>query len=348
MAPTLPSKILVIHTAFLGDLVLATAFLANLRACAPGAEITFFTTPAGARILTPNDFGVKVLPYDKRGEDRGLRGFWRSARALRARKFDLVFCLHRSFRSAAIARLTGAEVYGFREASGSALFQHRVARPSGFFEAEKNHHLLLEWAGDKAKGFPLYPRLSVSAEDATEAEALLGGARGFVAVAPSSVWATKRWPAEKFASLVQAFHEKHGLGCVLVGGNDAADLAVSRDLLAALPPGTPKPLDLTGKTGLGTLKSVLSRARLVVSNDSAPLHVAIAMGTPVLGIFGPTTKELGFFPLAPPGKSAVAELAGLACRPCGLHGHHDCPLGHFKCMRELGVAAVFSQAEQLL
>ena len=192
------------------------------------------------------------------------------------------------------------------------------------------------------------PRLTITAADILEADTLLQGARDFVAVAPSSVWATKRWPAEKFAELVRLLRERHGLSCVLVGGNDAADLTVARELLAALPAGEPRPLDLTGKTGLGPLKSVLSRARLVVSNDSAPLHVGIAMGAKVLGVFGPTTKELGFFPLAPPGKSAVAELAGLACRPCGLHGHHDCPLGHFKCMRELSVEAVLKEAERLL
>lgn len=348
MAPPAPSKILVIQTAFLGDLVLTTSFLANLRGLAPYAEIHLLTTPLGAKLLTPNDFGVRPISYDKRGADQGWGGFWKIARQLRTEGYGLVFCLHRSFRSAALARLSGGVVYGFREAAGSSLFQHAVDRPWGSFEAEKNRRLLLSWAGEAAGPPSLYPRLSVTAADVAEADSLLGGMAGFVAVAPSSVWATKRWPAEKFAALVRALREKHGLAVVLVGGSDPADLAVAADLVAALPPGEPKPLDLTGKTGLGPLKSVLSRARLVVSNDSAPLHLGIAMGTPVLGVFGPTTKELGFFPLAPPGKSAVAELAGLACRPCGLHGHHDCPLGHFKCMRELSVEAVLKEAERLL
>jgi heptosyltransferase-2 len=348
MARLAPGKILVIQTAFLGDLVLTTSFLANLRSLAPHSEIHFLTTPLGTKLLTPNDFGVHPISYDKRGADRGFARYWRLAKRLRAARYGLVFCLHRSFRSATLARFTGGDVYGFREAAGSSLFRHAVTRASGSFEAEKNHRLLLSWAGEAAGGLNLFPRLTVTAADTAEADALLAGARDFVAIAPSSVWATKRWPAEKYAALVQEFRRKHGLSCVLVGGNDAADLAVSKALLAALPLGEPRPLDLTGKTGLGSLKSVLSRARLVVSNDSAPLHVGIAMGTKVLGVFGPTTKELGFFPLAPSGKSATAEVAGLACRPCGLHGHHDCPLGHFKCMRELSVEAVLAQAERLL
>jgi heptosyltransferase-2 len=107
-------------------------------------------------------------------------------------------------------------------------------------------------------------------------------------------------------------------------------------------------LDLAGKTGLGALKSVLSRAKLVVANDSAPLHVAIAMGVPVVGVFGPTTKALGFFPMAPEGMAATAEVAGLVCRPCGLHGHHACPQGHFRCMLELSPETVLKEAETLL
>src|ERR1700724_2923284 len=90
------NRILVIQTAFLGDIVLTTAFLANLRALAPAAEIRFLTTPAGARILTPNEFGVAVVSYDKRGKDRGFGGFVRMSRALRAFSPGLVFCLHRS------------------------------------------------------------------------------------------------------------------------------------------------------------------------------------------------------------------------------------------------------------
>lgn len=339
-----PSKILVIQTAFLGDLVLTTSFLANLRALAPEAEIHFLTTPAGAKLLTPNEFRVLPLPYDKRGKQKGFTGFLRMAKRLRALKPNIVFCLHRSLRSSTLARAAGGEVYGFQEGAGSSLFEHRVAREKGAYEAEKNHRLLEAWAGERARGMSLFPRLSAAPEEIAEAEALLAGVRDFVAIAPSSVWATKRWPAEKFAEL----GARLGLPVVLVGGNDAADLEAARGVLGAWPAAAPKPLDLTGKTGLGTLKAVLARARLVVANDSAPLHVAIAMGAPVLGIFGPTVKEIGFFPLAPAGKSAVAELAGLECRPCGLHGHDKCPLGHFRCMRDLSVELALERAKRLL
>ncbi|MGZ3653345.1 MAG: glycosyltransferase family 9 protein [Bdellovibrionota bacterium] len=345
-----PRKALVIQTAFLGDIVLTTPFLANLRALAPQAEILFLTTPVGARILSPNPFGITVLPYDKRGKDSGFGGFTRMSRRLREFAPDLVFCLHRSLRSALLAKLAGGVTYGFREGSGSVMFDHRVARPEGLFEAEKNQRVLIEWAGATAAQQSVFPRLQVSEAEIAEAASLLSGVENFVALAPSSVWATKRWPAERFAQLASALWEKKRLPTVLVGGNDPADLEVASAVLAAFPQnrGAPLPLNLTGKTSLGSMKSVLSRAKLVVSNDSAPLHVAIAMGAPVLGVFGPTTKSLGFFPNAPAGKAAVAELSGLACRPCGMHGHQKCPLGHFKCMLDLTFETVLSEAERML
>lgn len=347
MAPaarTPPGRILVIHTAFLGDLVLATAFLANLRALAPRAEIRFVTTPAGTKLLTPNEFDIRPETYDKRGRDAGFGGFVRVARRLRAFRPELVFCLHRSFRSALLAKLSGGEVYGFREAAGSALFRHRVVRPAGLYEAEKNQRVLEAWSG--VAGQSVFPRLSATREEFAEAEKLLGPG-DFLALAPSSVWATKRWPPEHFARLAELFWEKYRLRAVMVGGSDPVDLGASAGVLAAFRGQGPAPLDLVGKTGLGTLKSVLSRAKLVVANDSAPLHVAIAMGAPVVGVFGPTTRKLGFFPNAPAGMAGVAELAGLACRPCGLHGHDRCPLGHFRCMLTLMPESVFAEAEKI-
>lgn len=342
-------RVLVIQTAFLGDIVLVSSFLANLRRLLPQAEIRLLTTPIGAKVIEPNSFGVKAIAYDKRGKDKGFGGFVRVAKRLREFQPDLVFCLHRSLRSVLLARLAGGATWTFHDAAGSVLLDHRVHRPKNLYEAEKNHKLLEAWAGhEKLGSASLFPRLEATSAENAEAEVLLEGVGKFVAFAPSSVWATKRWPAERFAKLANLFWEKHGLRAVLVGGKEEADFIAARELLASFRGKGPAPLDLIGKTTIGTMKAVLARARLVVANDTAPLHVAIAMGAPVLGVFGPTTKELGFFPLAPSGKAGVAELAGLECRPCGLHGHKVCPLGHFRCMLELDSEAVFNEAEKVL
>jgi len=347
-----PKRILVIQTAFLGDIVLATSFLANLRRLHPHAEIKFLTTPVGSSVLQSNSIGVQSVVYDKRGKDRGFAGFVRVAKSLRSLQPDLVFCLHRSLRSALLTRISGgALTFGFHDAVGSLLFDRRIPRPVGVFEAEKNNALLRAWVGEKAEGLSLFPQLGVSPDNNDASSRLLDGLANFVVLVPSSVWATKRWPAEKFGRIAEMLWEKKGLRCVLVGGSEKADIDIAKAILDSVRSSEkkiPLPLDLIGKTNLGILKSLLSKAKLVIANDTAPLHIAIAMGAPVLGIFGPTTKILGFFPLAPEGKSKTAELIGLECRPCGLHGHHVCPLGHFRCMLELSPEAVYLEAEKLL
>ena len=342
--PSNPETLVVIQTAFVGDIALTSSFLAGLRTLAPSARIVLLTTPAGARLLEPNPWRIEILPYDKRGREKGLGGFLRKARELRALHPKVVFCLHRSFRSTLLARATGAETYGFAEAAGAFLLHHRRARKGKTYEAEKNLALLEAWAGEAARGLSAYPSLALGEAEVAEARQLVGGQNPFVAIAPSSVWATKRWPVERFAQVAEELGRKHGLRTVIVGGSEPHDLELGRRL-AALVPGS---LDLSGRTSLGLLKAVLAEAKLVVANDSAPLHLALAVGTRALGIFGPTTKDLGFFPLAPPGQSGVVELTGLSCRPCGLHGHNACPERHFRCMLDLSPEKVYAEAEKLL
>ncbi|MGZ3713670.1 MAG: glycosyltransferase family 9 protein, partial [Bdellovibrionota bacterium] len=348
--PLRPKSIVVIQTAFVGDIVLTTSFLAGLRTLAPNAKIHFLTTPAGVKLLEPNPWGIVLHAYDKRGRESGPAGFLRKARELRDLRPELVFCLHRSLRSTLLAKISGGFVIGFREGVGSVLFDKRASRSGHTFEAEKNLALLEAWAGPVARSALPFPALDYSPTDRVVADELLAGLAGekFVAMAPSSVWATKRWPVEKFADLALFLWEKHRLRTVIVGGTEAADLELGeklRELVAGkLRAGDPQPLNLSGRTSLGSLKAVLARPELVIANDSAPLHIAIALGRKVVGVFGPTTKALGFFPLAPKGMADAVEVNGLSCRPCGLHGHHTCPQGHFRCMLELRPEAVLSAA----
>ena len=347
MGPQKPSsqnskeKILIVHTAFIGDIVLATPFLAAVRQQYPQADIAFLTTPAGAELVEPNPWNVKLILFQKRGLDSGPGGFLRKLKEVRQFNPTLVFCLHRSIRSVLLARLAGGESWGFREAAGSFLLGNTVSRLGYSFEAEKNLALLSGQSG--VKNFSPFPKLYVSPKD-QESTATMLGSEKYVVLAPSSVWATKKWPSENFAELSEKIWEKFSLRTVLVGGNSEADRLAAEGATGKLG----NPLNLAGKTSLGQLKSILSRATLVVSNDSSPLHMAIGLGVRVVGIYGPTTKELGFFPLAEAGKSAVAELKGLPCRPCGKHGHDVCPLVHFRCMRELSVDAVFAEVSKLL
>jgi heptosyltransferase-2 len=172
--------------------------------------------------------------------------------------------------------------------------------------------------------------LALTAEDRAAADAWLrerGVGAGFVALAPGSIWGTKRWPG--YAELAAALDAP----VVVVGGREDAPLA---ELVIAAAPG--RAHSAAGTLGLRTAAALIARAGVLVTNDSAPLHLATAVGTPVVAIFGPTVPAFGFGPRGP--RDIVVEHPDLSCRPCSAHGPQVCPLGHHRCMRELSVASV--------
>lgn len=315
---------LVVQTAFLGDVVLSTPLLAALAE--RDGPVAVVTTPAAAPLLEGHPAVGELFRYDKRGKDRGLGGLRRLATTLRTRRYARVVLPHRSWRSAALALLARIpERIGFADSPAAITYSTRVARAAGGHEVER----LLALARPQPTDAPPVS-LGLTAEDQAAADRWLeenGVAPGFVALAPGSVWATKRWPY--YAELAAALEGP----IVVVGSADDAELG--REVLAAAPART---RSAAGALGLRASAALIRRARVLVTNDSAPLHLATAVGTPVVALFGPTTTDLGF---GPRGAADVAlGHTGLACRPCSAHGPRVCPLGHHRCMRELPVAAV--------
>jgi heptosyltransferase-2 len=162
-----------------------------------------------------------------------------------------------------------------------------------------------------------------------------------VAVAPGSVWNTKRWPADRFADLVRRLNAAR-LPVVLVGGKD--DVPLCDEIARAA--GHPAVLNVAGRLSLLQSAELIRRCRLVVSNDSAPMHLAVAMRVPVVAIFGATVPSFGFSPAGP--RDVVVETGGLSCRPCGIHGGKRCPVGTFECMLAIDTARVFDRVAALL
>lgn len=329
---------LVIQTSFLGDTVLTTPLLAQL---ARRGDVDVVTTPAAAALLANNPAVRAVIVYDKRGVHRGLQGFVMLARLLRQTPYDMAFLAQGSFRSAALALAAGVPSrIGFDTSSGRLLYTRRVAFREDLHHAAR----LLRLArpnGRPAAPEELRPLLYPGDAERNAVDALLahhGMAAGdrFVAIAPGSVWATKRWPwYAELAALLQT-----RMRVVIVGGADDAELA--RAIMTA----APAAIDATGKLSLLASAALIGRASALVTNDSAPLHLASAMGTPTVAIFGPTVPAFGFGPLAP--KSVVVGHEALTCRPCDRHGPQRCPLGHFRCMRELDATMMAEHVRSLL
>ena len=186
------------------------------------------------------------------------------------------------------------------------------------------------------------PRLYPQRDERRAVDALLhdfANGDALVALAPGSVWATKRWP---YYPALAAQATERGARVVVVGGG--ADGALAAEIAAACAPGTV--LDATGRLPLLASAELLGRCAALVTNDSAPQHLASAMGVPTLTIFGPTVAEFGFGPLA--AGSATVGHPALACRPCDPHGPAKCPLGHWRCMREQSPETIGAALEALL
>ncbi len=328
----MPSDTLVIQTAFLGDVVLSTGLLTALaRRHGP---VDVLVRPAAVPLVETHPAVAAAFGFDKRGRDRGLGGLQRMARRLRRRGYRRAYLPHRSLRTALLARLAGIpERIGFRDGTGAWLQTRRIARPAGAHEAER----LLALA-EPAPGTVAEVSLGLTDDDRAEAYAWLadrGVGDGFVALAPGSVWATKRWPA--FPDLVKLV----GGRIVVVGGPEDAPLAAR--LVDAAPD---RVASAVGQASLRVSAALIERAAVLVTNDSAPLHLASAVGTPVVVIFGPTAPRLGFGPRGP--AAAVVERTDLGCRPCSAHGPARCPLGHHRCMREIPATAVHEAITALI
>lgn len=340
-------RILVVQTAFLGDVVLTTPLLRELRRAQPRARVTVVATPAGVDALRGLPWVDDLVAYDKRGADRGVRGFLRLARSLRQARFHIGMAAQRSARTGLLLSLAGIpDRVGFEGAPGRWAYTRRVPWLPGEHAVRRYLELSREVGGEPGRA-DLRPELSVSSASRERVARLLA-ARGVSAdeqllvVAPGSVWGTKRWTAEGFAELVCAAASR-GLRPVLVGC--PGERALCAGIVESAGGGG---ISVAGETSVADLAALVARARAVVANDSGPAHVASAVGTPVVTIFGPTVPAFGFVPWGE--KTRVVEHSGLSCRPCSAsaHGPRVCPLGHHRCMREIPAGRVLEALDALL
>ncbi len=328
-------RVLVIQTAFLGDVVLTTPLLRAVKDRWPASHLAALVIPETAAVLEGLPFLDEIIVHDKRG--RGLRELARVLREVRARRFDVVISPHRSARSSLIAWHSGAATrLGYDKSALPFLYTARVPRGAAGHETER---ILALGAKIGIIGVGGRPCLAVRPEERVAARRTAG--RGpFVVLSPSSVWATKRWTPEGFAAVGDNLAGQ-GYGVILVG--TAADRAITGAVAGAM---AAPVRDLAGETTVRELAALIAEAALVVANDSAPVHVAAAFDTPTVAIFGATVPGQGFGPLA--SRAAVAEVTGITCRPCGPHGGAHCPKKHFRCMRDLPPADVNAATAKVL
>lgn len=337
-------KILVIQTAFIGDVVLTLPLVQVLREFFANAAVDMMVVPRSAEVCRDHPDIADVVVYDKRGSGRGIGGLLRMARELRERRYDLAVIPHRSLRSALVALLGGIPLrIGFSKSAGGLLMNKRVRYDGTIHEIERNLSLLT--ALGIQSGGKVLPRIRPGVGARKEVDDLLQseqwGSSEMVAVAPGTVWNTKRWLKERFAELAGIF-VADGYRVVLVGGPEDRELCEEIRGTA----GSKDVLNAAGRLSLLGSAELIRRSILAVSNDSAPLHLAVGVGTPVVAIFGATVPEFGFAPRGP--HDAVVEVRGLSCRPCSIHGGDKCPIGTFDCMVGISAERVHARAMGVL
>lgn len=316
---------LVIQTSFLGDTVLTTPLIAELARRGP---VDVVTSPASASLLA-NHPGIRaVVPYDKRAADCGVRGFVRLAGRLRRCGYDAAFLAQGSMRSAALALAAGvSRRVGFATSAGRSLYTEKIEYREDLHHAARLLRLAKPSLTPDAD--EIRPRLYPGIPERGAVDRLLALHEALtdaplVALAPGSVWATKRWPY--YADLARELAPRARV--VVVDSADDAALAAEVCAVAG-----DSAINAAGVLTLLGSAELIRRCSVLVTNDSAPQHLASAVDTPTITIFGPTVPAFGFGPLAH--RSSTVGIGTLACRPCDRHGPRRCPLGHWRCMREV-------------
>lgn len=335
-------NVLVVQTAFLGDVILTTPFLERLKQELPSSTIHIVTTPSGCEVLADIPRVVCHVLDKQQGIWSGLQQLQRELESI---SFDFVFCVHRSIRSLIIAR----RVVAFKRIAFSSLaawlLGFEVFPYSKYNEAthySEKPQALLQTIGAEVKKMP--PVLYVSQADQEWAKKTLPDSA--IVVSPFSVWGTKMWFSDRFARVACRLAKETSKSVVLVGSKGSRELVVAQTITEKLAAEQIKCVNLVGKTSIGQLKAVIKQAALLVANDSAPVHIASAFDVPTVAIFGPTVKKWGFFPLS--SKSRMVECKNVPCRPCSLHGPKTCPKKHFRCMDKITVEDVVQAANEVL
>lgn len=309
-------RILIIQTAFIGDVILATCLIEKLNAFFPEAEIDFVLRKGNEGLLKDHPILRAVLLFDKKNKRQSLLQL---IRRIRARHYDLVVNAQRFFSSGLMAVTSGArQIVGFEKNPLAFGFTRRLPHQmgSGQHEVERDLSLIAHLTDDRLVRPRLYP---------TEADyAGIPRQERYICIAPTSVWFTKQYPPARWIAFLDALDED--MPAYLLGG--PADRKACDHIRQQTK--HPRVTNKAGELSLLASAAWMQHAAMNYANDSAPVHLATAVDAPIAEIYCSTVPAFGFTPL-----SSVSHVLQtdqeLSCRPCGLHGHAACPEGHFKC-----------------
>jgi heptosyltransferase-1 len=328
------TRILIVRMSALGDIIHALPVLSAIRRALPAVEVDWLADRKYAGILTHVEGLTQRII--------GRPGLSKAVTAMRAREYDVAIDLQGLLKSAAMARLSGARrVIGFeqsalREKAAAWFYTDSAHVPAGAHIIQKNLSVLplLGVTMTDDVTFPLVTPPSVFAEQATS-EASSRGLRGFVLINPGAAWPNKRWLPERFGAVARHLRAQHDLASWVLWGGGEAPLA---DAVVAASEGA---ASRAPETSLGDLLALSSRAALMVSGDTGPVHIAAAMKTPIVGLYGPTWPERN----GPwDSRDIVVSRAGT----CECHHKRQCHRAGTMCINEITVDEVTAAVSERL
>jgi heptosyltransferase-2 len=336
-----PPDILIVRLGAMGDVLLTTPLLRALRIRHPQAKITFVTRTPWLPLLEHNPRLTRVIGWNPAGGEHRLLDALGGSAAIRA--FSHRLDLQNNLRT----RLLRLRVGG----AWTTYPAHRVARATLIHtkrDRYRDRRPVAERYFDAARGLDVVPdqgslEIFVSRSATDAAERRMSRLRHqVIAIAPGASHATKRWPVHHWIALSRRLTEQ-GNDVVVIGG--PMDQAAATEIAGAIDPaGIPGAVENAAGLDVPTTAALLRRCRALVAGDTGQMHLATAVGTPVLALFGPTVEAFGFFPYH--AKAAVLQV-DLPCRPCSAHGGPVCPLNHHRCLQDLQPALVLEALRKL-
>ena len=335
---TNPPRFLIIQTAFIGDVILTTALIEQLHAALPDVLLDVLVRRGNESLLAGHPFLNEILIWNKKGGILAkYRDMWRILTLVRIRQYDVILNIQRFGATGLLTALSKAKrTIGFTKNPFSRFFTHRADHhyAPDIHEVDRNAGLLhpLGIYGPRT-GPKLYP------SPADYAAAHSYQKKPYVCIAPTTVWFTKQYPAERWAELIRALSAN--LTVYLLGAPTDSPLC---ETIRSLSGGEGRVVNLTGSMNLMRSAALHEGAVMNYVNDSAALHLCSAMNAPTTAVFCSTATEFGFGPLAD-GSRVVQTPEPLECRPCGIHGRSRCPLGHFRCAWGVQIADLTSATQ---
>jgi len=312
-----------------------------LRASFPESQIDFLVKKEFSVVLSNNPHLNTVLTFDKKA---GKGELGRIRKVVKESGYTHILDIQRNIRSVFITFGSRAKVTSFSKKiiERDLLIRfgvnvYKEVKPVYLRYFESVSSLAVTYDNEGTEVFPPSTETTKIAELLEKNQIMPG--TPILVLAPGAQWETKRWTTHGYATSADAFCSKTGAFPILIGGNGDVDICKTVTSIMKTPA-----LNLAGKLSLMGSAVMLGKAAMVITNDTGMLHMAQAMKAPVVAVYGPTTRELGFFPL--PVKSKVVETE-ISCRPCTQKGLHSCPKKHFKCMNDINPEVVTRQAIEL-